>query len=117
MSRQNPFSMHYQSVWLERAGDRRLPPWLRVTCVAYGSHRRDGHSPFKPGQLGLILGTPHPEAGVVEPMDKHNLQRAIKRAVEYGWLSPLSGSTCLVVPSHAVSGGMGKGAKCTAHSR
>lgn len=102
MSVANPWARHYQSAWEERAARRNLPNWLRVAALAYGGHAANGHALFKPGDLAIALGEPG------RPMDKHNVQRAIKTAVDNGWLSGLSGSTCLVVPAHAVTGGMGR---------
>lgn len=102
------WSRHYQDVWQERSGDRRLPTWLRVTSLAYGSHSANGHAPFKAGEIALVLAVVDTETGEIAPMQKANVQRAINKAVEYGWLLPESGSTCLVVPGHAVAGGLGK---------
>jgi hypothetical protein len=112
VSRGNPWARHYQAVWHERVAHRNLPNWLRVAALAYGSHAANGHAVFKPGDIGIVLGTP----GC--PIDKNNVQRAIRTAIENGWLSPLSGSTCLVVPMHAVAGGMGSpNQPCPVHSR
>lgn len=106
MSRSLPWSRHYQNVWHERSGDSNLPYWLRVACLAYGSHNANGHAMFKPGQIGLVLG--HIDAdGVPHPLDKQNVQRAINKAIEFGWITDQSGSRCLVVPGHAVAGGLG----------
>jgi hypothetical protein len=110
MSRGNAWARHYQSVWQERAARRNLPNWLRVAALAYGAHAANGHALFKPGDLAVALGEPG------RPMNKHNVQRAIKTAVDNGWLSSLSGSTCLVVPAHAITGGMGRpGQLCPVH--
>jgi hypothetical protein len=103
----NPWARHFQLVWEERAGDPRLPYWLRVAALAYGKHATNGHAVFKAGQIGLILGTPNPATGEFKPLEKGNVQRAIRTAVEYGWLSKESGSRCLVVPGHAINGGVG----------
>lgn len=118
MTVQHPWARHYQAVWHERAGDPRLPYWLRVAALAYGSHAANGHAPFKPGQVGLVLGRVDSTTGEVHPLEKGSVQRAIRAAAEYGWLAPQSGSTCLVVPSHAVVGGVGRAdVKCPVHSR
>jgi hypothetical protein len=115
-----PWSRHFQNWWEERAADRRNPAWLRVTSLAYAKHRRNGHAPFKPGALGLILGAP-PDSinGEPCPMDKSNVQRAIKTAIDHGWLAEGSGSTCLIVPAHGITGG-GQGhenEQCQRHTR
>lgn len=108
MSYRNPWSRHYQNVWQERAGDARLPAWLRIASLAYGSHAANGHAQFKAGEIGLVLGSVDRVSGVITPMHKSNVQRALNKAIEYGWLGQTSRSTCLVVPGHAVVGGMGK---------
>lgn len=116
MSIENPFAMHYQSVWLERVADRRFPAWARVAFLAFGSHKANGHARFKPGQVGLLLGAVNPDTGEVKPMDKHNVQRAIRVAIESGWLREGSSSLCLVVPAHAIRGGEGRAhAPCPLH--
>jgi hypothetical protein len=118
VSRQNPWAKHFQTVWHERAGDPRLPAWLRVAALAYGSHQANGHAPFKPGEIALILASVDTETGEVKSMNKHNVQRSINKAVEYGWLVRPSGSLCLVVPGHAIQGGLGRAANaCPLHGR
>jgi hypothetical protein len=119
MTRQNPWTRHYQCVWHERAGDARLPAWLRVAALAYGSHAANGHAQFKPGQVGLVLGSVDVVTGEVRPMDKGSVQRAIRTAIAYGWLGSQSGARCLVVPGHAVTGGLGGNPddECPQHKR
>jgi hypothetical protein len=107
VSVRNPWGRHYQRVWHERAGDPRLPYWLRVAALAYGSHRANGHALFKPGQVSLVLGSVDAATGEVRRLDKGSTQRAIRSAIEYGWLSERSSARCLVVPGHAVMGGLG----------
>lgn len=114
-----PFGMHDQRTWEERAGDQRLPYWLRVAALAFGKHRANGHASFSAGQISLILGRVTLPEGEVIPLDKGSTQRAIRKAIEYGWLSPESGSLCLVVPGNAVDGGYGGGPNtpCQKHGR
>jgi len=117
MTRHNPWAKHYQCVWHERAGDSRLSAWLRVAALGYGSHAANGHANFKPGQIALVLGAVSAQTGEIRPMDKGSVQRAIRTAVEYGWLTDASGARCLVVPGHAVAGGLGGSAdaECPQH--
>lgn len=103
--RRQPFAMHVQHVWEERSADRRLPMWLRLAALAYGMHDSTGHAPFAAGQLGLILGHVDPTTGEVVEVDKANVQRAIREAKRAGWLADESGTRCLVVPEHAITGG------------
>ena len=118
MSGDLTWSRHYQHVWQERAGDAQMPYWLRVAALAYGSHRANGHARFKAGEIALVLGTVDTVTGEISPMDRANVQRAIRKATEFGWLTEASGSTCLVVPGHAIAGGKGNPfAPCPQHSR
>lgn len=103
-----PWARHFLDVWQERAGDPRLPPWFRVAALAYGSHQNNGHAPFKPGQVALVLGGIDASTGEFIPC--RNVTRPISLAVEFGLLAPGSYHRCLIVPSHAVR----KGAMFTA---
>jgi hypothetical protein len=105
VSVQNPFTMHYQSVWEERHADTTFPLWARVSFLAFARHRANGHAIFKRGALALLMGKP--TSGGFKPEDRSNIQRAIRLAVAKGWLDPVSCSECLVVPSHAITGGLG----------
>lgn len=113
MNHQRPWSRHYQDEWQSRAGDQRLPYWLRVAALAYGSHQDNGHAKFKRGEIALILGTPDGDGGIT-PLA--NVGRAIADAVEYGWLASESFWGCLVVPAHAAKKGpLGHNQPCPIH--
>lgn len=115
MSRGNPFAMHRQRVWETRAADPDLPDWLRVASLAYGKHRANGHAPFAAGALREALGTVDRQTGEIKP--NANVSRAINTAVRYGFLSSRSKARCLVIPEHAVSGGLGNiHEKCREHA-
>jgi hypothetical protein len=103
MAAEGAWARHYQEVWQSRAGDPRLPYWLRVAAAAYGSHSDNGHARFKRGELALILGTVDRASGQIRPYE--NLARAITDAIEYGWLGDESFWGCLVVPAHAIKKG------------
>lgn len=113
------WARHYQHVWEERAGDPRLPLWLRVAALAYGRHDSNGHAPFKRGQVALILGRPPDDTGGPHPLDRREVWRAIDRAVMFEWLAEGSNARCLVVPAHAVKKGrLGEREKpCPIHNR
>jgi hypothetical protein len=114
----NPWAQHYQSVWQERAGNPRFPLWLRVAALAYGKHKANGHANFRQGEVATILRTVDVATGVITDPDRQHVHRAIRVAVEYGWLAPGSRTTCLVVPAHAVGGGEGNAfAPCPVHER
>lgn len=107
------WAKHYRGTYSERSGDPRLPRWLRVACIALANHRANGHARFLngsktgPGDLALILAEPDPVTGEVIPATRHAVHRAIDSAVRYGWLAPGSSPTCLIVPAHAASYGIG----------
>lgn len=103
MTTERPWARHYQHEWQERAGDNRLPYWLRVAALAYGSHTDNGHARFKRGEIALILGDIDRTTGQIRPYA--NARRAIATAIEYGWLEPESFWACLVVPAHAIKKG------------
>lgn len=105
MTSQPIWAKHYQRVWEERSGDPQMPQWLRVASLAYGKHKANGHAQFRRGQIALVLATVDPQTGEVLP--DLNVGRAIRRAVQYGWLAEGSNVRCLIVPSHAISGPMG----------
>ena len=83
-----------------------LPLTTRVYALAYGTHRRNGHAPFKPGEIALALTTVNTDTGELYVPLATNVTRAIRKAALYGFLSPQSGLRCLVIPVHAISGGM-----------
>lgn len=92
-----PWARHFFDEWQSRAGDPRLPYWLRVAALAYGSHEDNGHAKFKRGEIALILGMP----GKPYP----NVRRAVADAVAYGWLAEGSYWRCLIVPMHVARRG------------
>jgi hypothetical protein len=97
------WARHFQDDWQARAGDPRLPYWLRVAALAYGSHTDNGHARFRRGEVALILGHVDTSTGVVRPFT--NVRREIARAVEYGWLAEGSYWGCLIVPAHSIRKG------------
>jgi len=113
-----PWARHYQHIWEERAADPKLPNWLRVAALAYGRHSANGHAVIGRGRIALVLANVDTVTGEVTPLDRGSVQRAIRTAVKYGWLAPESNSACLVVPGHAISGGLGRPrASCPQHNK
>jgi hypothetical protein len=96
------WARHFQDDWHARAGDPRLPYWLRAAALAYGSHADNGHARFRRGDVSLVLGSVD-AAGSVRPYP--NVRRAIAFAVEYGWLEEGSYWGCLIVPAHSIRKG------------
>ena len=99
------WARHYQDRWHERSGDRRLPRWLRVVALAYGSHENDGHARFKRGDVALILGTVDHQTGAVVSLSRQRVHEAIQQAIELGFLGLGSNARCLIVPAHDVKKG------------
>jgi hypothetical protein len=100
------WARHYQDAWLDRSGDGRLPKWLRVAALAYGSHQDNGHAVFGRGEVALVLATVDRTTGEVSPMDRRRLHEVIQHAVEFGWLEEGSRARCLIVPAHAIKKGL-----------
>lgn len=112
----NPWARHYQIAWENRAADTNLPLWFRLMALAYGRHEANGHANFKRGQLSVILGTPSGDGW--RRVDRYYLRDTIKIAVEHGLLAEGSCTECLVVPGHAVAGGIGDPEEpCPVHIR
>lgn len=111
-----PWSRHYQDAWHNDALNPAFPPALRVAFLAYGTHRANGHAMFRPGEVGKVLGRFDEDLGEHVPMDKSNVQRAIRRAVTLGLLGAGSGTLCLIVPAHRIEGGLGNpNERCPRH--
>lgn len=106
MSRDNPWTRHRQSFWQEKAGSPSLPLWLRVTALAYGGHRRNGHAPFKVGEIALGTAVVDDSTSEIKQAGPQQISRAIRTAVEYKFLHRDSCARCLVVPPWGIEGGM-----------
>jgi stage V sporulation protein SpoVS len=114
----NSWARHYQRPWQERAGNPRLPLWLRVAALTYGSHKANGHANYRPGEVAVALATVDAATGEIRQPTRQDVNRAVKIAIGHGWLAPASGSTCLVVPGHMVAGGLGNAAEpCPVHEK
>lgn len=118
MSVPQPWARHYQLPWENRAAEHNLPLWLRVACLAYGRHEANGHATFQRGALSWILGTPPKDGQPFQRVARQTIQTAIATAVRNGWLAEGSCSECLIVPGHAIAGGLGNEHKvCAVHER
>lgn len=106
MSLKNPFTMHHQSFWIACAGNPALSLWHRVYALAYGSHQRNGHAPFGSGEIVRALTIVDRTTGEIHSPRPDEVSRAIRRAVDLGFLSEESWARCLVVPRYAIFGGV-----------
>jgi hypothetical protein len=95
----NTYDLQYQAVWRERAVDfdHASPLWYRVMCLAYGSHRRNGHATFAPGEIAKKL----------HASSDSRVSDAIAEAKSRGLIDARSTSRCLIVPPHAIILGPG----------
>jgi hypothetical protein len=110
----NPFSMHTQSVWETRSANRSLPNWVRISALAFGCHRANGHANFAAGELEVLLGVPGENGW--KSVSPQQVSNAIAAAKQAGWIAPESRPRCLVVPHHAITGGLGHPhEKCSVH--
>lgn len=116
MSLINPFSFHYQGVWLERSANPDLPFWLRLASLALGKHKANGHANFGAGEIARLLGKRGPD-GQVKALSDSAVSNAIRRAKELGFIADQSYARCLVVPPHAVTHGLGSAyERCRIHA-
>lgn len=107
MSRvQNPWAKHRQSFWESKTNQAGLPLWLRITALAYGVHRRNGHAPFKPGDIILATTVCDEDSGAVYAPTSSRISEAIRQAVSAGFLAVESNARCLVVPPWGIEGGV-----------
>ncbi|MDH6245169.1 hypothetical protein [Mycobacterium sp. OTB74] len=114
----NPWARHYQAAWDNRASDPTFPLWFRMMALAYGRHEANGHANFKRGQLSWILGTPQVPGPGFHRVERSYLQRTLKVVIGNGLLAEGSCTECLIVPGHAVAGGLGDpDAPCPVHIR
>jgi hypothetical protein len=107
MSRENPWTQHRQSFWAAHAGNPRLPLWQRVYCLAYGTHRRNGHAPFKSrSEIAVATQIVDKATGELHVPSPERVSEAIAQAIENGFLAEESNARCLVVPPWAIEGGL-----------
>jgi hypothetical protein len=104
----NAYDFQYQSVWLERAKDTSYPMWQRIGFLALGTHKANGHAPLARGELARIICRRDGE-----PASPQQVTDALRDAKRRGWISTESNRHCLVVPPHAVKGGLPVGGEKT----
>jgi len=90
----------------QKAKDLRVPRFLRVIEAAKSRANIWGHAAFRPGELADWLGD---KKGTP---DRTTVWRAIKQAVEYGYLAPASTAECLVLNRAYYTRGRGRAEGC-----
>lgn len=89
--------MSIQSGWEAQIYNSALPHWMRVYAVAMGRSEPNLHTPLESGELAKLLG--HKQAdGSIKPLDRRDLNRYVKRAVDLQLLDEASSVRCLVLP-------------------
>ena len=101
-----PWSIHYQQPWKDEAANPRLPMPLRVTFLALGNHRANGHANFRQQEVANALGR-YDDSGTWVLADRRTVYRAIAQAIEWKLLEAGSRAMCLIVPKHRATGGPG----------
>lgn len=96
------WAAHAQDHWLEFAGNPNFPDYLRITFVAYGRHAGNGHAKLARGELAQYLVR---KDGTLP--ERRTVWSAMQKAIELGYLLPVSQALCLVVSSDHVQGGVG----------
>lgn len=91
-----------QDDWLEWAGNPNFPDYLRVTFVAHGRQRANGHAPLDQEELARYLVR---KSGVMP--DRRTVHRAVDTAVKLGYLAPESRALCLVLEANRSQFGIG----------
>ena len=94
------WAAHAQDHWLVMAGRPNFPDYLRVVFVAYGRHHANGHALLDRGELAYFLVR---QDGTLP--DRRIVWRAVREAVDLGFLVAGSQLLCLIVGSHDVQGG------------
>lgn len=100
-----PWVKASQAGWEQRASELRQPLWLKMACMAYARVGANGHAGFDRGELAELMGK-----------GRQDIHRAIRTAVEYGWLEDGSCTECLIPPGDFVEMNFGTWRKtCRAH--
>jgi hypothetical protein len=94
---QSPFLMSIQIGWEPQIYNTDLPYWHRVWAVAMARSQPNMHTPLQPGELAKLLGKPQSD-GTIKSVDRRDLHRYVKQAVEMKLLDETSCVRCLVLP-------------------
>ncbi len=107
-----------------RSCGRTAPPTTRCRCGSgwRASPTRDMKPTATPtssaAQLAWILGKPPDGDRPFKRVDRTTMRDAIALTIKHGWLAEGSCTECLIVPGHAITGGLGDPDKpCPVHDR
>lgn len=111
------FSKHDRAAYRDDAANPAYPNPSRVSFLAYGTHRANGHARFEAQEIAKVLGA-YDEHGTFVPATKYAVRRAIDTAIKWGLLAPGSKALCLIVPGHRIEGHIGDpNAPCDRHRK
>lgn len=105
MTVEAPWVKAAQAGWEQRALELTQPLWLKVACMAYARVGANGHAQFDRGELAALMGK-----------CRQDIDRAIRTAVERGWLGEASCTECLMPPGDFIEMSIGNSRKlCKVH--
>ncbi len=107
-SQRGYWSKHDRGFWERQSANPNIPLVMRVYSLAYGCHRANGHTPFRPGELARLLGQPATADRSARACPRQTLHDAINAAKGYGYLDSRSSSQCLIVPQGQIQFGIGE---------
>lgn len=99
---ESPWLMSIQIGWEAQIYNSKLPYWMRVYAVAMGRSDPNLHTPLEPGELAKLLGHKQPD-GSIQPLDRRDLHKYVKRAVDLQLLDEASSLRCLVLPAATIA--------------
>ena len=102
MTVEPPWVKASQDGWERRALELRQPLWLKVPCMADVRVGANGHANFERGELAELMGK-----------CRQDIDRAIRTAVEKGWLHEASCTECLIPPGDFIEMSFGTVASLT----
>ena len=111
-----PWLVSYQIGWESQIHNQNLPIHDRIHAVAMARCDPNCHTPLQPGELARLVGKETPD-GLFKPVDSKDIGGYVKRAVELGWLDPMSNTRCLVLPANREECRLpGRGKPCEHHT-
>ena len=97
------FERATQTGWLAIAQDHNVPAWFRVHALARAFRPYDGAEvTFEPGEMCSLLHTVNRSTGGQKPMARQNLSRAVRQAIDLGYLLSGSSARVLLIPGHFI---------------
>ncbi len=86
-----------------QAMNPKCPDWQRVAFAAWARVTRQGIATFAPGELAEAAAKLDPVTGELVPLS--NARRALRDAIQHGWLAAGSDTETVQVPLEVLSVG------------